>query len=60
MAYTYMSCPQCGLRIRLRAPYLVVECCPRCIALSRRPVAMKITDRRPETTQTFDNEEMTQ
>jgi hypothetical protein len=53
MACTYMSCPRCGLSIKVRAPYLVVEYCPRCIARSRTPVAMKITDR-PGTTQTFD------
>jgi hypothetical protein len=39
-AMSYMNCPCCGLSIRLRASYLAVERCPRCLA--RRKVAVRM------------------
>jgi hypothetical protein len=29
---SYMSCPRCALSIRIRASWLVMERCPRCLA----------------------------
>src|SRR5205085_2183229 len=34
----YMTCPRCGLSVQLRASYLTLERCPRCIA--KRGVSM--------------------
>ncbi len=39
-----MTCTRCGLRIRLRAPYLTVKHCPRCIAHARTAQPMQLTD----------------
>jgi hypothetical protein len=41
----YMHCPSCGLTIRLRASYLTLDCCPRCLARRRTIVAMRICAR---------------
>ena len=29
---SYLSCPRCALSIRIRASWLVMERCPRCLA----------------------------
>jgi hypothetical protein len=44
---SYMSCPACGLRIRLRASSLTIERCPRCLARRKTAVAMILTDAPP-------------
>jgi anti-sigma B factor antagonist len=41
----YMNCPRCGLSIRLRAAYLALERCPRCIAKASVSVPMSISER---------------
>jgi hypothetical protein len=38
---SYLSCPRCGLTVRVRQPFLVMERCPRCIARSRQIVVME-------------------
>ncbi len=40
----YMTCTRCGLTIRLRAPYLTVEHCPRCIARAGLVRPMQLTE----------------
>jgi len=47
---SYMNCSRCGLSVRLRASYLLLERCPRCLARSGVSVAMHVTDR-PQRTQ---------
>jgi hypothetical protein len=37
----YMTCSRCGLTVRLRAPYLTVKHCPRCIARARIALPME-------------------
>jgi len=32
MVVTYLNCPRCGLSIELRAHWLTIQHCPRCIA----------------------------
>jgi hypothetical protein len=41
----YMNCPRCGLSIRLRASYLTLESCPRCLARRYVAVQMFVSDR---------------
>jgi hypothetical protein len=41
----YMNCPRCGLSIRLRASYLTLESCPRCLARRHVAVQMFVSDR---------------
>jgi anti-sigma B factor antagonist len=36
----YMRCPRCGLSVCIRASFLALEHCPRCIAKTRVAVAM--------------------
>lgn len=36
----YMSCPRCGLTVRLRASFLTLRRCPRCVAIRRVSVPM--------------------
>ncbi len=43
---SYMSCPRCGLTVALRAEYLTLERCPRCVAKARVAVPMFITGER--------------
>jgi hypothetical protein len=43
---SYMNCPRCGLKLRLRASFLAVEHCPRCLARSRTAVPMLISGSR--------------
>ncbi len=44
-AMAYMNCPCCGLSIRLRASYLAMERCPRCLVRRKAVVAMYISER---------------
>ena len=37
---SYLSCPRCRLTIRIRAPYLVMRNCPRCLARAGLPTPM--------------------
>jgi hypothetical protein len=41
---SYMNCPRCGLSVRLRADYLTLERCPRCLAKAGISVPMQILD----------------
>jgi anti-sigma B factor antagonist len=40
----FMNCPRCGLAVRLRAPYLTLDRCPRCLAKSGLSVPMTISE----------------
>ncbi len=42
----YMTCPRCGLSVRLRASYLTLDRCPRCIAKRGVSIPMVISDER--------------
>jgi hypothetical protein len=42
----YMKCPSCGLSIYLRAAFLTVDRCPRCLAHRRMAVRMSASDSR--------------
>jgi anti-anti-sigma factor len=42
----YMSCPRCGLTVRLRAAFLTLERCPRCLAKAGISIPMQITESR--------------
>jgi len=37
---SHLNCPRCGLSIRVRAGWLAVEHCPRCLGRSRIAVQM--------------------
>jgi anti-sigma B factor antagonist len=37
---SHMHCPECGMSVRLRADYLPLTHCPRCLAQGRQPVTM--------------------
>jgi hypothetical protein len=39
----FMTCPECGLSIRLVAPHLLLERCPRCLVRRRQIVEMRLT-----------------
>ena len=39
----FMNCPDCGLKVRLVAPYLLLERCPRCLVHRRLIVEMRVT-----------------
>jgi hypothetical protein len=39
----FMNCPDCGLKVRLVAPYLLLERCPRCLVRRRQIVEMRVT-----------------
>jgi hypothetical protein len=43
---SYLSCPRCRLTIRIRAPYLAMRNCPRCLARAGLPTPMYATPRR--------------
>lgn len=47
---SFMSCPRCGLAVRLRVNYLTLQRCPRCIAKAGISVPMEIKEdlARPE------------
>src|SRR4051794_6000659 len=40
------NCPRCGLKIRLRAAFLAVEHCPRCLAFRGLAVPMLVSEDR--------------
>jgi hypothetical protein len=40
---SYLSCPRCRLTIRIRAPYLVLRNCPRCLARAGLPTPMYVS-----------------
>ncbi len=44
---SYMNCPRCGLTIGLRAPFLTLERCPRCLARAGAAIPMYISDQPP-------------
>jgi hypothetical protein len=46
-AMSYMNCPRCGLTIGLRAPSLMLDRCPRCLARARAAIPMYLTDDPP-------------
>ena len=50
----YMNCPRCGLSIRLRASFLAIERCPRCLARSKVAVEMYLSQRPGEPSSTDD------
>jgi hypothetical protein len=37
---SFLNCPRCGLTITLRAPWLAIRFCPRCLAQSRSVVEL--------------------
>jgi hypothetical protein len=39
----YMHCAHCGLAVRLRASFLTLDACPRCLARHRVARPMRIT-----------------
>jgi hypothetical protein len=43
---SYLSCPRCRLTIRIRAPYLALRNCPRCLAHAGLPTPMYTSSRR--------------
>jgi hypothetical protein len=43
---SYLSCPRCRLTIRIRAPYLAIRNCPRCLAHAGLPTPMYASPRR--------------
>jgi Zn-finger nucleic acid-binding protein len=43
---SYMHCPRCGLSVRLRASWLTLDRCPRCLARRGVSVTMMLSDRR--------------
>lgn len=47
---SYMNCPRCGLSIRLRASYLTLERCPRCLARSGLAIPMQLLPNRRSST----------
>jgi hypothetical protein len=47
---SYLSCPRCRLTIRIRAPYLALRNCPRCLAHAGLPTPMYSTPRRATST----------
>ena len=44
----FMNCPDCGLKVRLVAPYLLLERCPRCLVRRRQIVEMRVTTDLPD------------
>ncbi len=43
----YMNCLRCGLRIKLRASFLTLDLCPRCLGRAGVPVPMYVSDQPP-------------
>jgi len=41
----FMNCTRCGLSVRIRAPYLLVDHCPRCLVRRRLVVPMSVSER---------------
>jgi hypothetical protein len=46
---SYLSCPRCHLTICIRAPYLEIRNCPRCIARAGLPTPMHVSQSRTPT-----------
>jgi hypothetical protein len=46
---SYMNCPRCGLSIRVRASFLSLDCCPRCVARAGVVIPMLASDDRAST-----------
>jgi hypothetical protein len=44
---SYMNCPRCGLTLGLRAPFLALERCPRCLARAGAAIPMYLSDQPP-------------
>ncbi len=42
---SYMKCSRCGVSVRMRAAYLALERCPRCLARAGVSVPMEIFER---------------
>jgi len=42
-----MNCPRCGLTIGLRAPFLALEHCPRCLARAGAAIPMYLSEQPP-------------
>lgn len=40
---SYLNCPRCRLSIRIRASYLVMRNCPRCLAHAGLPTPMYVS-----------------
>lgn len=43
---SYMHCPSCGLSIHLRAPFLTLDHCPRCLVRRGAAIPMRISEHR--------------
>ena len=39
----YLTCPRCRLTIRIRAPYLTLRNCPRCLGRAGLPTPMYVS-----------------
>ena len=44
---SYMNCPRCGLTLGLRAPFLTLEHCPRCLARAGAAIPMYLSEQPP-------------
>src|SRR3978361_137049 len=42
---SYMNCPRCGLSLGLRAPFLTLDRCPRCLARAGAAIPMYLSER---------------
>jgi hypothetical protein len=51
---SYLHCPRCGLSVRLRAPFLTLDCCPRCLARRGTIVSMRLSEHRSRPAATED------
>jgi hypothetical protein len=40
---SYLTCPRCRLSIRIRAPYLMLRNCPRCLGRAGLPTPMHVS-----------------
>ena len=47
---SYMHCSSCGLSIRLRASFLTLDYCPRCLARRGAAIPMRISEHRSRPT----------
>jgi hypothetical protein len=45
-----MNCPDCGLSVPLRAPFMTLDMCPRCLARRRiaRPMVLSAAGAQPD------------
>jgi hypothetical protein len=39
----FMNCPECRLKVRVVAPHMLLERCPRCLVRRRQIVEMRVT-----------------